>query len=387
MSNRLLNFTTQKNKYVTINKNLVTPVFRGGLYLLKYKDQLYEYFMLILALLSVSLIWIDLGVFNYIIFVVWGIFLIDIIVRIYRARSKFIYMLKNPFDIVAVIPLDSFFLLARFSRFISVLRIKSILTRYTVRLQKWVSTLNLVRVTAGFFFVVLVLNLAVWMMLDITVMETIRWSYLSMYVFDYGKGTDALSILIITLILKVSYILYVGYLVNLFFTFLLSMEVDLMRIYYRFRNKKDRLFYHKLSETSKKHREAAGYNQQINSEIMTLFEQQVHKSDVQKAAVSNAERGLRNVYIKLNIKYNSEIESMYLEPNYENGVRGLEYNMEISVSSLILSPADLTLTLGFKNMLRKFPFLELHLNVFNAPDFVNGEISWIEVRCFWEKYL
>lgn len=355
--------------------------------MLKYKDQIYEYFMLLLALLSVSLIWIDLGVFNYIIFVVWGIFFIDISVRIYRSRSKFIYMLKNPFDFVAVLPLDSFFLLARFSRFISILRMKSILSRYTVSLQKWVLTLNIVRVTAGFFFIVIVLNLAVFILLDFTIMETIRWSYLSMYVFDYGKGTDALSILLITLVLKVSYLLYVGYLVNLLFTFLLSMEVDLMRIYYRFRNKKDRLFYHKLSETSKRHRETAGYNQQVNSEIMTLFEQQVLKSNVQKAAVSNAERGLRNVYIRLNIKYNSELKSMYLEPHYENGVRGLEYEMEISVPSLILSPEDLTLTPGFKNMLRKFPFLELHLNVYNTPGFVDGEVSWIEVRCFWEKYI
>lgn len=355
--------------------------------MLKYKHQIYEYFMLILALLSVSLIWIDLGVFNHIIYLVWAVFFIDISVRIYYARSKLKYVLKNPFDIVSVIPLDSFFLLTRFSRFITVFRMRSILKRYTLGLQGRVATLSLAKVTVGFFFIVIVLNMAVMILMGTSLLETLRWSYFSMYVFDYGKGTDAWSILVITLALKVSYILYVGFLVNLLFKILLHMETDLLRIYYRFRNKKDRLFYQQLSTTSKEHREVNGYNQKIIEEIMEQFEKHVHKSNVQKASIKNAERGLRSVYIKLTIQYNPQLDEIRLYPDSQNEVRGLSYRMEIPLSLLILSPEDLTTTDGFKNMLRKFPFLDLHMNVFNAPDFTDGGLSWIEIRCYWEKYL
>jgi hypothetical protein len=343
--------------------------------------------MLILALLSVSLIWIDLGVFNHIIYFVWAVFVIDITVRIYWARSKLMYVLKHPFDIVSVIPLDSFFLLTRFSRFISVFRMRSILKRYTSRLQGQVSSFSLTKVTIGFLSVVIVLNLAVMLLMNSSLAETLRWSYFSMYVFDYGKGTGTWSILLITLALKVSYILYVGFLVNLLFQMLLHMETDLLRIYYRFRNKKDRLFYQKLSLTSKKHREVNGYNQQIISEIMKQFEEHVHKPHVQEAAIKNAERGLRSVYIKLYITYNPQLDDHKLEPNFQHEVRGLSYQIDTPTSSLILSPEDLTSTEGFKKMLRKFPFLDLHMSVYNAPAFAQGDTSWIEIRCYWEKYL
>jgi hypothetical protein len=130
-----------------------------------------------------------------------------------------------------------------------------------------------------------------------------------------------------------------------------------------------------------------GYNQQTIEEMMNQFEKHVHKPNIQKASIKNAERGLRSVYIKLYIKHNPQLKENKLEPNFQNEVRGLSYQVETPTSSLILSPEDLTLTAGFKKMLRKFPFLDLHMNVFNAPAFSDGDPSWIEIRCYWEKYL
>jgi voltage-gated potassium channel len=194
------------------------------------KEHLYEYTMLILAILSVSLIWIDLGVFNYIIFVVWAIFFIDVAIKIYKARSKLLFILKNPFDIVAIIPLDSFFLLARFARFFSVLRLRSFLGRYTLQLKEKIIHFSFLQVTFGFLMTVVVLNLLVISITSMTILEALRWSYLSMYVFDYGKGTDTLSVLIITLLLKLSYVLYVGYLVHRGFDYILSHQDKLYRL-------------------------------------------------------------------------------------------------------------------------------------------------------------
>ncbi|WP_245570131.1 potassium channel family protein [Halalkalibacillus halophilus] len=84
---------------------------------------LYETLLFSMALLSVFLIWSDHGVSLYLDRIVWGIFVIDVLTRFIVSEKKLDYIKKNPFDIIAIIPLDAIFQLARFVRLFRVIRL------------------------------------------------------------------------------------------------------------------------------------------------------------------------------------------------------------------------------------------------------------------------
>ncbi|MCD8501869.1 MAG: potassium channel family protein, partial [Bacillaceae bacterium] len=84
---------------------------------------IYEIIMFSLAILSVTFIWIDDTSLIYVDNIVWSIFLIDVLARLFISKDKLGYVKSNPFDIIAVIPFDSIFRLARFARLLRVLRV------------------------------------------------------------------------------------------------------------------------------------------------------------------------------------------------------------------------------------------------------------------------
>lgn len=77
---------------------------------------LYEIVMFILALVSVSFIWIENPSYQFIDIGVWLVFVTDVSIRFFKAESKWNYVKQNPFDIIAIIPFDSIFRLARLAR-------------------------------------------------------------------------------------------------------------------------------------------------------------------------------------------------------------------------------------------------------------------------------
>jgi voltage-gated potassium channel len=77
---------------------------------------LYEIIMFILALISVSFIWIENNSLQYIDITIWLIFVADVLIRFLKSKNKLDYVKKNPFDIIAIIPFDSIFRLARLAR-------------------------------------------------------------------------------------------------------------------------------------------------------------------------------------------------------------------------------------------------------------------------------
>ncbi|MFG6146720.1 potassium channel family protein [Halobacillus sp. B23F22_1] len=86
----------------------------------------YEGFLITLALLSVLFIWSENTTLSYIDNFIWIIFLIDVLVRLIKARNKWRFIKHNPFDFVAALPLDSIFQLARFARLIKIIRVSAI---------------------------------------------------------------------------------------------------------------------------------------------------------------------------------------------------------------------------------------------------------------------
>lgn len=55
--------------------------------------------------------------------IIWAIFFIDVVIRIVKSEDRWNYIKKNPFDIIAAIPLDSIFQIARVARLFRLLRI------------------------------------------------------------------------------------------------------------------------------------------------------------------------------------------------------------------------------------------------------------------------
>jgi voltage-gated potassium channel len=74
---------------------------------------IYEILMSALAIISVSMIWIDSDSLYFLDRLVWFIFLIDISLRFTRSEYKWGYIKKHPLDLIAIIPFDAIFQLAR----------------------------------------------------------------------------------------------------------------------------------------------------------------------------------------------------------------------------------------------------------------------------------
>ena len=100
--------------------------------LLKNKQMLYELMMIFLATLSVATIWNSTQYTSYIVWITWGIFFIDFIYRLYTSENKWKFIKSNPLLIIALIPLDAIFQLARFARILHMLRLKTITKYYTM---------------------------------------------------------------------------------------------------------------------------------------------------------------------------------------------------------------------------------------------------------------
>lgn len=124
----------------------------------RYKREIlivYESAMLLLISISLATIFIrddTPKIFETINTVVWVIFLIDVSVRIYRAFSRWSYIKKHPFDLISIIPLEDFFLLARFGRLIQLFRYKNLIKRYLVKLLAIGETLSIAKVSLSVVF-------------------------------------------------------------------------------------------------------------------------------------------------------------------------------------------------------------------------------------------
>ena len=92
--------------------------------------KLYEIMMLILVVLTVMTVWNDVLYNNYINIIVWAVFFVDFMQRLYRAESKWAFIKENPFLVLAIIPFDQFFQTARIVRVIYLFRVKTIAKHY-----------------------------------------------------------------------------------------------------------------------------------------------------------------------------------------------------------------------------------------------------------------
>lgn len=93
---------------------------------------LYEALMIILVIITIITLWTE-SIFNSTInTIVWFVFFIDFLVRLIVAKSKWGYIKSNPFLIIAIIPIDQFFQIARIVRIFHLFRIKTIAKFYII---------------------------------------------------------------------------------------------------------------------------------------------------------------------------------------------------------------------------------------------------------------
>ncbi|MCP3030164.1 hypothetical protein LF817_02280 [Halobacillus sp. A1] len=107
------------------------------------KQVIYELLMLGLAAFSVATIWQQNEYDSYIVWGTWSIFFVDFIYRFYNSSKKWDFIKKNPFIVIAAIPLDAIFQFARFARILHLLRLKSITKYYTMPFIKFLKRQHL----------------------------------------------------------------------------------------------------------------------------------------------------------------------------------------------------------------------------------------------------
>lgn len=93
--------------------------------------RLYEGIMVLLVMVTIMTLWSDRPYDSVVNWIVWGIFMIDFLIRLVLTKNKWEFVKQNPFLVVAVIPFDQFFQMARIVRIIYLFRIKTI-TKYYV---------------------------------------------------------------------------------------------------------------------------------------------------------------------------------------------------------------------------------------------------------------
>lgn len=90
---------------------------------------IYEICMVLFAIASVATIGVQSGIGIIIIWTVWLVFFLDFTVRFFQAKDKWAFVKKNPFLLIAIIPLDSVFQLARITQIVKLFRLKT-MTKY-----------------------------------------------------------------------------------------------------------------------------------------------------------------------------------------------------------------------------------------------------------------
>lgn len=180
---------------------------------------LYEVVMLMLVTFSLITIFISdepHPILHTINRVVWVIFLIDLIVRVLKSVSKWKYIKKNPADVVAIIPLEDVFLLARFARLIKLFRYKNLVKRYLGKLDARIQKYSLLKITVTTLTLTVLLTIIITLTTQNSAIETTEWVVRNIFQFNYISDTirGSWKILILSIILKVYGLLYMGIVIS-----------------------------------------------------------------------------------------------------------------------------------------------------------------------------
>ncbi|MBU0438864.1 potassium channel family protein [Staphylococcus succinus] len=122
---------------------------------MKKLNLVYELCMFTLAVISFFLMWTQPMKFFYIGEIVWLIFLIDVLTRFLLSKNKKTWIKTNYLDLVAVIPLNTVFQLARFARLFRIVKLFLITKHYFMPFFQFIQTNGLTKVFSITFISIL----------------------------------------------------------------------------------------------------------------------------------------------------------------------------------------------------------------------------------------
>ncbi|WP_066193071.1 MULTISPECIES: transporter [Gracilibacillus] len=125
---------------------------------------IYDILMISLVIITILTLWVDHEVNSMVNLVVWLVFLVDYLVRILTAPNKWQFIQKNPFLLLAVIPLDQFFQVARIVRVIYLFRIKTITKYYVTPYLKNLSYVKKILLGSVVPIIVVINASVIWLM-------------------------------------------------------------------------------------------------------------------------------------------------------------------------------------------------------------------------------
>ena len=119
---------------------------------------LYEMLMVVLVIVTIITLWTESTFNSTVNTVVWAIFFIDFLVRFISAKNKWQFIKSNPFLLIAIIPFDQFFQIARIVRIFYLFRIKTIAKFYILPYAQMLTYRALM--LFAFIFIVLLTNIS-----------------------------------------------------------------------------------------------------------------------------------------------------------------------------------------------------------------------------------
>ncbi|SDY14715.1 MULTISPECIES: hypothetical protein [Salimicrobium] len=188
----------------------------------------YEVFMVLLASLSVATIWQEMQYDSLIVWGTWAIFFLDFLYRFFKSESKLDFVKKHPFIVIAAIPLDAVFQLARFARILHLLRLKSITKYYTKPFLRFLKRQHLGFVAGIISIVIFLLIIPLTWIED--ELETYSDAFLSalLSITFFGRATfepDTLPGQVIVVIFTILGVILHGLIISVAIDFLTSLPL------------------------------------------------------------------------------------------------------------------------------------------------------------------
>ncbi|MDG5787970.1 hypothetical protein QA612_10765 [Evansella sp. AB-P1] len=188
---------------------------------------IYEGLMFILAFSAVATIWYQTQYNSYIVWGTWAIFFSDFLYRFFNTNQKWQFIKSNPFIVIAIIPLDAVFQLARIARLLHFLRLKAITKYYTKPLIEKLQKQRFTYLIPGCFLLLFISVIPLYIVEPnvTTYLEAFIGGLASLVFFGYSQiaPQTAFGTLIITLLTIYGVILH-GLIIKILLSTLLNLK-------------------------------------------------------------------------------------------------------------------------------------------------------------------
>jgi voltage-gated potassium channel len=170
-------------------------------------------------------------------FIIWIIFVIDYVVRLYKSRNKKKFIKRNLIELISIIPLYSIFRvfktlkileisrLARLSELSQVLRVLAIMKRTNNNLSEFMKTNNFDRAISIAMIIIFVGSVIMSYVEQISIGDALWWSIVTVTTVGYGDISPQTAIgRIVASVLMIMGIGFIGSLTSTLSTYFIKKE-------------------------------------------------------------------------------------------------------------------------------------------------------------------